>query len=353
MNVISIDIGSSWTKAFLINTRQHRIVKADAVPTFPQELDTTLSFLISNLTIDTQEKIIVTSSVTGFSEQARKFLSGKYGSSVEVVDQRHLKMAVKKIFSNRKSLVLDWGQSLYALVDNFEEVRSYFLSFSNDFKESTITSAEIENFVLNKLDNPNYVSATLFEYTLDLACYYSVTKELLAHLFTSEHKDKENLLPVAPMVEEIYLTGLLPSFARKNDLLKVLGDVLEGDFGAQIYLDTNCSLWALASLAKVGVDLKNFVNSNQFENLAGIYVFEEARNVDLLPAQERELDLSLDSLVQIKLDDKISVTQKVAEYGRTIKAGTLGIVFDARNKPVDISSKTGQEELIKYHNLIS
>lgn len=348
--VISIDIGSAWIKGFLVDTMDSKIVIAEALPIYGNSWPIVLSLLLTRLSRTGKEKLVIsTSRDEDFFDEVKKSLAKSHHLKFkyELIDNQHIKKTLKKNLMTRKAFVLDLGFQLFSYVENLEEVRNYALSSSGSFNSSALSVTDVANHIQNKIDHPNYIAASAIEYAIDRASFYSISRSLLKFLLEESFAQS-----LKEEVEEIYICGLSPLFMRRKDLMCMSLDILSGPSGVQIYLDHNNFLRAGANLAALGHDLNSYLTSTYFENLGGIFTFEGARKIDLIEAGGQEIDLEINNLVQVKLDEKVSVTQKLGEQGRTLKSGSFGLIFDARPKPIDVFSNTGRDNLIKAHELI-
>lgn len=316
---ITIDIGSAWTKAFLVHLDSINKVNIERATRLPTSSDysTTIEILLSKISVRDTPKVFVSH------VREAESLADKYKATF-VAEQDAASSLVKYFKTDHKDVsILDGGASNFLETFQAEDVGK-LLTFAAE-------SLFLENFLGKKRFRPHLLPVD----TRELEIEEALLRNNFANKLAARDKNAQNNL--------LLTGGLLSGSPRLSRLAIVILDILDKEEVAQVLLDREFFLPSFGSLLQTHKRLFSADTGSWLDNL-GAFVSLGAS----LPVQ---LDWGYSQIQNVRLSEgEISIIPVPA--GQTIKltfsvdnkrkktidiiGGSLGVVLDARSKPLEL-----------------
>ena len=320
----TIDIGRAWTKTFLISLDEKsnvEIQKSLKFPTPHTDISTTTKNLISELANEKLPTVVV--SRLKEAEQLAKEIEAIFvheeKASASLVDY------FKKI--EKQVVILDAGASHHDTKIETKEIGKY-LSFST-------SEVALENFLGNKSFRLHTIPVNVRDLEIEEAFYRNLFLGSMANT-----SPEEKLLLVAT-------GGILSGTPNIYRLAMLLLDILGNGQVAQVYFDREFFLPSFGALLSEYKQLQLSEAGEWLDHLGAFVSLGSPLSVDLnwgySLQQKIELTNEEIALVPTSRDQKIKLefTFENKKRGYNVAGGSLGLLFDAREKPLLLSF--GQE----------
>jgi len=320
---ITIDVGSTWTKAFLVNvTAETRIdiEKSSRLPTSRGELPYAINILLSNLGEKETPKIFVSRL-----PEVEKIAEEQKG---DFVKEESAKQALANFLKEASSetVILDGGAA--NLEQDFSAVGSgKFLSFP-------FSEIYLENFFGNRKVRSHILPKDTKELEIEEAFLRTSFMKAVAG------RDKKILIAATG--------GILSGTPKLSRLGLLILDILEENVVAQVFFDREFFLPSFGALLVRHQQLQVAMVGDWFESLGALVSLggPAAVTLDWGYSQVQQVELESDevSLIPAPAGQKIDLTftkEPKEKKGFTITGGSLGILLDSRLKPLSLTF--GQE----------
>ncbi len=319
-----IDIGTSWTKAFLVTNVEKNPIKAYLkLPTSSEDLRYTTGVLINKLkTKSRNPKIIITSTFDEASTLTKVF-GAVFVSKEQVVAELSGWFGLQN-FEN--PMVLDGGASNYLSNFRVADIGSH-LSF-------LINETELENFIGNKTLRPQSIPED--KKTLEI-------EEAILRASFSTYLDLHN----PNKFNTVIVTGGILSWSSKTTRLAlILLDLMSAGKVVQILQDPLVFLNAYGALINQKKSFKR-VNFQYLKNVGSIVSLggEGRVSLDYGLSEIQEVAVAENEIVLVPAasSQKINLSMHGEKKQELVVAGgVLGVVLDGRLKPLPLHF--GQEK---------
>lgn len=322
---LTIDIGRAWTKAFLVSLDSENrldVEKTLRLPTSHGDLSLTVNNLISNLTQGVQTPKNFVSRLDGVEGLAKKW-GGEFIHENEA--GRSLAEFFKK--SDSRVTVLDAGASNLETSIETHEIGKY-LSF-------TINEIRLENSLGNKKFRPHILPLNVKELEIEEAFFRNLFKSSMENA-----PDKKKLLVIAT-------GGIFSGTPNIYRLALLLLDILVTGQLAQVYFDREFFLPSFGGLLAKYKQLQVVSTGSWLDNLGAFVSLGAARKVDLnwgYPTMQK-VELTADEIALIPApadqDIKVEFTMDKEKRTHSVLGGSMGILMDARSKPLQLTFGQG------------
>ncbi|OGY22072.1 MAG: hypothetical protein A2126_02170 [Candidatus Woykebacteria bacterium GWB1_45_5] len=324
---VTIDIGSSWTKLFLVNLDEQNLLNVERsvrLPTSLDDLSITINSLLSQIPKENGPKIFV-SNLEGV-EKLAKEAKAEFVKEEEATG--HLTNFLREADSD--CVVLDAGAS--NLGSHFvTEAVGKFLTFP-------INEITLENFFGNRRFRPHILPKN----TKELEIEEAYARNYLAECFSGRPKEKKVLVAASGGP----ISGT-PSLVRAALLIS---DILGAGDVAQVFFDREFFLPSFAALLARYKQLEAANLGAWFEPLGAFVSLGGSSQLSLdwgySETQEAELGPDEISLIPAPTGQRINLSFTLPPAAKekktfSVTGGSLGILLDARAKPLPLSF--GQE----------
>ncbi len=318
---VTVDIGSAWTKAFLVNldsTGKVSVEKSKRLPTSWGDFSITTNSLLTAISETGASKIIV----SHFPEIEK--LAKSIGANF--VSEEAAAAALVKYFKSAKAnfFILDAGAS---------NLRESFQA-ENIGKHLTFQSSllYLENFIGEKRLKPHVLPSS----TKELEVEEAFVRSTFASKLLGRNKTNMNLIAITG--------GAISGTPRLSRTALMLLDILEKEEVAQILLDREFFLPSFGALLANFKQLSSYDCGEWLENLGAFVSLGGALSVELdwgySQLQKVELAEGEISLIPAPSEQKIKLgvilgKKDIKRYG--IAGGSLGVLLDSRTKPLPLS----------------
>lgn len=318
-----LDIGTAWTKAFLVSEGEKEIIKSTAkLPTSTEDLRFSTGVLIDKFKrVSKNPKLILTST---FNEASA--LSSAYKATFVSRDEASKQISEWFALQNFENpLIFDGGAS------NF--LRSFRVADIGSFLSFRITETDLENFVGNK----TYRLSTIPENKNDLEVEEAILRVALSGYQELHNPNKFNTLVVSG--------GLLSWAPKPTRVALLLLDLMAKGKAVQVWQDREAFLDSFGALISERKSFKQ-KGSNFLRNLGSL--------VSLGGGDKVTLDYSLSEVQEVSIQENEIALVPVAEEQKVelslasapkvkfrVLGGEWGIVVDGRIKPLPL--EFGQE----------
>ena len=317
---LTIDIGKAWTKAFLVSQDQSgslQIEKSAKQPTSHGDISISTKFLISSLSQVNSQAVMV--SRLDEAEQLAKNL--KIDFIHEETSSKNLSSYFKK--NDNQVTILDAGASKLATKIETSEVGKY-LSF--DIKEITL-----ENFLGNKSFRPHTIPTNVKELEIEEAFYRNL---FLASMANTSAEEKQLL---------VVSGGIVSGTPNIYRLANILLDVLSSGQVAQVYFDREFFLPSFGALLSKYKQLSVFGTGKWLDNMGALISLGSPLPLELNwgYSLKQKVELTADEIASVPapVEQEIEVNFTFQNKKRrfTVNGGSLGLLIDAREKPLLLS----------------
>jgi hypothetical protein len=318
---VTVDIGSAWTKAFLVNLDSGgnlSIAKSKRLPTSWGDFSITTNFLLTSVAEAGAEKIIV----SHFPEIEK--LAKKLGASF--VSEEASASSLVKYFKVKNSnfFILDAGASSLRESFQAENIGKYLT-----FQSSLIY---LENFVGEKRLKPHILPSN----TKELEVEEGFVRSNFSSKLTGRNKAKQALMAVTG--------GAISGTPRLSRTALMLLDTLGKEEVAQVVLDREFFLPSFGALLASFKQLHTSGWGSWLEPLGAFVSLGGALGVELdwgySQLQKVELEEGEISLIPAPHEQKIKLktgNKKNEKKNFEITGGSLGVLLDSRSKPLPLS----------------
>lgn len=316
-----LDIGKSWTKAFVVDNDKNKLVieKKASLPTSLGDPNFSTTKLISKLKISKETKILITGSLPEGKTVAAN-LAADYVSEEEALEVLGAYFA-KSEFKN--PVIFDAGSYAYSSSTKINQIGAFLTREIND--------VDIENYFGNKSLKPQAIPADLTELEIEEA-FYRVA-------FSQD----SNFIKSNGNIVNILVTGAFFSLApAQAKLALIILDILAKGRAAQVKLDRGLFVQSFGAL------LKKYPQTNDFEidfllDL-GAAVSLGGKGTVMLDygfSEKQELSIVEDEIALIPSPQKQKIDVTIVENKEKIKVklsgGAFGVLIDGRVKPLKLA----------------
>ena len=311
-----LDIGTAWTKAFLVGQDTKKPIKNSLkIPTTTEDLRFSTSILIEKIKPKTKNpKVIITSTFDEASKLTKDF-NATFVSKEQVTKELNEWFVIKN-FEN--PLLLDGGASNFLRNFKTADIGSY-LSFS-------ISETDLENFIGNKTLRLQSMPEDKNNLEID---------ESILRLSFGSNPDLHN----PNKFNTIILTGGLFSWTPKSTRIALLLlDLMAAGKVAQIMQDDLGFLYAFGALINQKKSFKR-ADINFLKKSGSLVSLGRAGRVsldyDISDVQEVTVSESEIALIPAAASQmiKLTIVEKVKREFR-ISGGDWGVILDGRIKPL-------------------
>ncbi|HEX7456499.1 MAG TPA: hypothetical protein VF303_03465 [Candidatus Nanoarchaeia archaeon] len=318
--VITIDIGSAWTKVFLVSLDSENTVKIEKsarLPTSWGDFSLATNLLLSKISENGVPKIFV----SHFLEIEK--LASKLGG--DFVNEQAAAVALVKYFKNpgENFFILDAGASNLREAFQAENIGKY-LTFAAD-------PLFLENFIGKKRFKPRLLPLDTKELEIEEAFLRTNFQEKLSA------RNEKNVSLIA-------LTGgMISGTPRLSRVALILLDVLGKEEITQVVFDREFFLPSFGALLTTYKRLQTAQCGAWLERLGTFVSLGESIAIELdwgySQLQKVELAAGEISLIPAPSEQKIKLTLALGNKEKKrfdIVGGSLGILLDARTKPLPL-----------------
>lgn len=329
---ITIDIGKAWTKAFLASLTAENVLEVERsarLPTSKNDISFTVKNLISNFSDIKETPRVFVSRLPGVKELAKRF----GGSFVNEKDAtRYLLAYLKKADSNVE--ILDAGASNFETRIDTPEIGK-FLSF-------TINEITLENFLGNKVFRPHTLPISVKELEIEEAFFRNLFGKQI------EESTGKNKLFIAAT------GGIVSGTPSVYRLASLFLDIIPAGQVAQVYFDREFFLPSFGALLAIYKQLYIADTGSWFDNL-GVFVSlgsEVPVSLDWGYSAQQRIELTEDEIAMVPTPagQDITVEFTIGKEKRKshVRGGSLGILIDARVKPLPLifNQKNSREKVV-------
>jgi len=318
---VTIDIGSAWTKAFLVAVDSENRVSVEEsarLPTSQGDQALVTKLLLTKISAINTPKLFV--SHLPEVENLAKKQGGDYVEEAQAAE--FLVRFLKK--SDANVTVLDAGASNLKESMKAEDIGKY-LTFQTN-------AISLENFFGKKRFKPHILPAD----TKELEIEEAFLRANLANKLSNQNTNKKITLAATG--------GIISGTPRLSRIALLILDILGPGIVAQLVFDREFFLPSFGALLARYKQLQIGSPGGWLEEL-GTFVSLSGKNtveLDWGYSQMQQVELSVGeiSLIPAPAGQKIKLTlfpskKERTEYG--IGGGSLGIVLDARPKPLELT----------------
>ncbi len=318
-----LDIGTSWTKAFLISADVKPVIKASVkLPTSTENLRFSTGLAIEKIKGGSKDpKIILTSTYNEVSSLSKIF-NATFVSKEQVTEELASWFTLQN-FEN--PLVLDGGASNY--------LRNFRVSDVGVHLSFPINETDLENFIGNKTFKIQSIPDDKNQLEIEeaiLRASFSVVPDL-------HNPAKFNTL--------IITGGILSWSPKPTRLALILLDLLSAEKVVQVLQDPLAYLYAFGSLINQKKSFKR-VDFQLLKNLGSLVSLGGAGKVslDYGLSEVQEVHISEDeiALIPASSSQKVELIIQGKNEKFRVSGGEFGIILDGRTKPLIL--EFGQEK---------
>lgn len=315
-----LDVGKSWTKAFLVENDKNKLVisKKASLPTSSGDISFTVNKLFAEMKVTKDNKVIITGPIPE-AEVLAKNLDVIYISEEDSKEEIK-KYLIKENFKN--PIILDTSDYSYNPTIKINQIGA--------FLTSELTEVDIENYFGNKSVRPHSIPEEKTELEIEEAFY---------RLAFSRNSD----FIAARNVINIVITGAFFSLAPKQSKIAlVILDTLAKGRVAQVKLDRDIFLVSFGALLKKYPQIAEWENSF-LQDLGAFVSFggEGKVMLDYGFTENQEISIIEDeiALVPAPAKQKLEVTflDSKEKEKVSLNGGAFGVLLDGRIKPLKIA----------------
>lgn len=322
---VTIDVGSAWTKGFLVNVtaeNQVSIEKSARLPTSLGDIPYAAGLLLSKIGCQEASKLFVS-----HLSEVEKIAREEKGDFVKEEESKDKLVNFLKL-SDADPVILDGGAA---------NLREDFVA-ENIGKFLTFPANEIgvENFLGNRAVRPHVLPKGPKELELEEA----ILRASFASLLSARDKNKKVLLAVSG--------GIISGTPRLSRVALLILDVLEKGMAAQVFFDREFFLPSFGALLTRYEQLQTASTGPWFESLGALISLGGSCEVSLdwgySQIQQVETEDGEISLIPAPVSQRINLTFTAGSKEKKsfcVLGGSLGIILDARSKPLPLAF--GQE----------
>jgi len=324
---ITIDIGSTWSKLFIVSLDPQNVLSVERsirLPTSIGDLSITVRSLLSQIPVGEGPKLFV-SNLEGVEKLAKD-------SGAEFIKEEEVREGLANFLKEADSdcIILDAGATNLA-ADFVAENVGKFLTFP-------INEITLENFFGNRRFRPHILPKN----TKELEIEEAFCRSYLGVRFSARPKNQKVLVAASGGV----ISGT-PSLARAALLIL---DILEEGDVAQVFFDREFFLPSFGALLARYKQLQAVNLGAWFESLGAFVSLGGTPQVSLdwgySEVQAVELGAEEISLIPAPASQRITLSFNAPPASKEkksflISGGSLGILLDARSKPLPLTF--GQE----------
>ena len=318
---LTIDIGSAWSKAFLVSVDSENkleVEKSSRLPTSWGDLPYVIGELKKKISAEKLQTIYV-SHLPEVEAIAAK-------EKVDFVSEKDAAEALAKFFKKSDSFltILDGGAS--NLHENIEpETIGKFLTFQS-------SSIFLENFFGKRRFRAHILPTD----TKELEIEEAFLRSIFQNKFTDTPVNKKLLVLVTG--------GVLSGSPRLSRLALLILDTLGSDVTAQILFDREFFLPCFGALLAKYKQVHMVTTGSWLEDLGAFISLGDSKKIELdwgfSQVQQVELSDGEISLIPAPKEQKIKLSvflSKKEKKEHTVNGGNLGIVLDARSRPLPLT----------------
>ncbi|MCH7541525.1 hypothetical protein IH981_01975 [Patescibacteria group bacterium] len=322
---LTIDIGSAWTKVFLVSLGPDdklSVEKSARLPTSWGDFSISFNSLVSKISEPEATKIVV----SNFPEVEKLAKN----TNADFVNEEEAAAALVKYFRTRGQnfFILDAGAS--NLKDNFkaEEIGKYLTFASNPIF--------LENFIGKKRYKPHILPSDTKELEIEEAFLRSSFRAKLS----GRDKKKKSLIAITG--------GAISGGPRLSRVALILLDILDKYEVAQVQFDRDFFLPSFGALLAKFKQLHAIGYGRWLENLGTFVSLGHSLPIELdwgySQLQKVEMAEGEIAIVPVPIEQKIHLTFATKTKDKKkfdINGGSLGVVLDSRVKPLQLTFGQG------------
>ncbi len=322
---LTIDVGSAWTKAFLVNFADNyvNVEKSVKLPTSWGDLSFSVNLLLSQILQKDVTKIFISNL-----PEVEK-IAEKNGGQFVREDTAATNLVRYFKVSNSGFIILDAGASNFKQPFLIEDVGKYLTFQAN--------SIFLENFIGKKRYQAHVLPVDTKELEIEEAFLRSIFKAKLS----GRSSGKQNIIALSG--------GVISGTPKLSRVALILLDIHERMDVSQVLFDREFFLPSFGALLSTYKQLQTANVGPWLENMGTLVSLGGKMAADLdwdySQIQKIELEEGEISLVPVPKEQKIKLSLVTSEKNKSlyeVGGGTLGLVFDARIKPLPIAY--GQNE---------
>lgn len=334
--LITIDIGSAWTKAFLVNVtaeNQIDVEKSARLPTSRGDLSYALNILLTGLGENEPPKIFVSHlpEVEDIAKQQKGDFVKEEAAKQALID------FLKE--STCEPVILDGGISKFRQDFSAVEAGKYLSFNANEIY--------LENFFGNRKVRVQILPKD----TKDLEIEEAILRS--SSLQATAGKNKKILIAGTG--------GIISGTPKLSRLGLLILDILEEAVVAQVFFDREFFLPSFGALLARYGQLAVATPGAWFESLGALVSLGGSATVTLdwgySQVQQVELEGDEISLIPAPADQKIDLTfmkEPKEKKNFTVGGGSLGILLDSRPKPLPLAfgQETSRSKIVAWRQEI-
>ncbi len=314
-----LDIGHSWTKAFLIHNDKNKlkIESMKSLPTTIGDLSVSVNLLLKDLKVTKETPILI----TGVLPEAQTLASNLGAAYCEQEESEKAALSSLSKSGIKNAVIFDTGEYPYANNLKINQIGAFLTFEANE--------TDIENYFGNKSLRPQAIPTNPSELEIEEA-FYRVAFSQDRHFANAKN------------VANILVTGAFFSLApRQSKLALILLDILGKGRVAQIRLDKHQFLHGFGALVRKFPDVESW--ENDFWLPLGSFVSFGGKGRVMLDygfTENQELEIVEDeiALVPAPAEQKLTLTfldQKDKPHF-SLQGGAFGVLLDGRVKPLKL-----------------
>ncbi|MEX0616916.1 MAG: hypothetical protein WD231_03860 [Candidatus Woykebacteria bacterium] len=318
-----LDIGTSWTKAFLVSGVPQGLIKeAIMLPTSQEDIRYSSGTLIKAISSKAKSPRILVTSTFNEAEALAKPLSATFVSKEIVSKELSDWFALQSLVN---PTLLDGGASNY--------LRNFRVSDVGAFLSFRMSEIELENFIGNK---------ALFSQSIPENKNYLEIDEALLRAAFSIYPDLHN----PTKFNTVIVTGGLFSWEQKpTRVALLLLDLMAFGKVVQVLQDQRAFLNSYGALISQKKDFKG-IDFSILKNLGVLVSLGGAGKVSLdyglAQIQEVVITENEIALIPVEESQKVNLTIHYKQKVKfSVSGGKWGIILDGRRKPLNL--EFGQE----------
>ena len=311
-----LDIGTAWTKAFLVDSNSPEIKAYAKLPTSVEDIEFSAKLLISKIKPKTKDPKILVTSTFNEENSLEKTLGAKF------IPNENIHKGLTEWFSIQSlenPLVLDGGASNYLKNFRVPNIGAY-LSYA-------ISEKDLENYIGNKTFRLGSISEDKRHLEIDEAML-----RLAFNLFPDLHNSNK--------FNSLIITGGILSWSPKpTRLALLLLDIMSTGKVVQVFQDPNGFLNSYGALINQKNTFKQ--NNKMLKNLGSLVSLGGAGKVtlDYGIADVQEVSVTENEITLIPSDSDQEI--KVTIHGEKklvfkVYGGDWGLILDGRTKPLPL-----------------
>lgn len=311
-----LDIGTAWTKAFLVDSNSPEIKASAKLPTTVEDIGFSAKLLVSKLKPKTKSPKILITSTFNEANYLEKILGAKFFTNEEINKELTDWFSTQSL---ENPLVLDGGVSNYLKSFRVTDIGAY-LSYP-------ISEKDLENYIGNKTFRLASISEDKKHLEIDEAVL-----RVSFNLFSDLHNPNK--------FNSLVITGGILSWSPKSTRLALLLlDLMSAGKVVQVFQDPSGFLNSYGALIN---QRKTFKQKNTLlKNLGSIVSLGGAGRVtlDYGISDVQEVTVTENEIALIPSDSAQEI--KVTIHGEQkmvfqVHGGEWGLILDGRTKPLPL-----------------